>query len=160
MRWIGLGSPVAVLVMAAPFSVGYAAGAAKPSISRTAEGAGATVDAFHAALNRGDTKGALLLLADDALIFESGGVERTKAEYAAHHLKADVDFSKSVSSIVVRRTGRSDGVLAWVATDGRTKGNYMGKALDLLTAETMILRKVGGVWKIIHVHWSSAPSHR
>jgi ketosteroid isomerase-like protein len=46
--------------------------------------------------------------------------------------------------------------LAWVASEGRTTGTYKGKELDLLTTETMILRQVGGRWRIVHIHWSSA----
>jgi hypothetical protein len=46
--------------------------------------------------------------------------------------------------------------MAWVATEGRTKGTYKGKALDQLTTETMVLRQAGKDWKIVHIHWSSA----
>src|SRR5687767_1734260 len=67
-------------------------------LSAPARGAAATVDAFHAALGRGDTRSAVALLADDALIFEGGGVERTKQEYASHHLAADAAFSQAVPS--------------------------------------------------------------
>jgi ketosteroid isomerase-like protein len=125
-------------------------------LSPTAKGAAATVDAFHAALRGGDTRAAAALLADDALIFEAGGAERSKAEYAAHHLPADVEFSRATSSVVTRRAGRSDGALAWIATEGRTTGTYKGKALDLTATETMILRRAQGTWKIVHIHWSSA----
>jgi ketosteroid isomerase-like protein len=119
--------------------------------------AAATVDAFHAALRRGDTHAAAALLAEDALIFESGGVERTKAEYAAHHLPADTEFSRAVSSAVTRRTGASEGPIAWVSTEGRTTGTYKGKPVDLLTTETMVLRRAAGQWRIVHIHWSSQP---
>jgi len=148
----------AFMIVGSPLSAdGSAANAAAPAtLAPSARGAAATVDAFHAALHRGDTRAAAALLADDALIFETGGAERTKAEYAVHHLPADAEFSRSVSSVVTRRAGRSDGALAWIATEGRTTGTYKGKALDLLTTETMILRGAGGVWKIAHIHWSSA----
>ena len=36
-------------------------------------------------------------------------------------------------------------------------GIYKGKALDEVTTETMLLRRTGAGWKIIHIHWSSAP---
>ena len=39
------------------------------------------VNAFHAALKRGDATAALNLMAEDVVIFESGGVERNRAEY-------------------------------------------------------------------------------
>jgi ketosteroid isomerase-like protein len=134
-----------------------AATAAQPaSLPVSARGAAATVDAFHAALRRGDTRSAAALLSDDALIFEEGGAERSKSEYAAHHLSADAVFSQAIPSVVTRRVGRSDGMLAWIASEGRTTGTYKGKHLDRASAETMVLRRVGRAWKIVHVHWSSA----
>jgi ketosteroid isomerase-like protein len=152
----------ALLALAAPLAAherasnAPAAGALSPS----ARAAARTVDAFHAALRRGDTSAAADLLTDDALIFEAGGAERNKAEYAAEHLPADAEFSRAVSSVVTRRAGRSEGPVAWIATEGRTTGTYKGKALDLLTTETMILRRASdGAWRIIHIHWSSQRSH-
>lgn len=125
------------------------------AVSPAARPAAAVVDAFHAALHRGDTSAAAALLADDALIFESGSAERSKAEYAEHHLPADAAFSQAVPSSVTRRTGYSDGATAWIASEGRTSGTYKGKTLELVTTETMILRRAGKAWKIVHIHWSS-----
>jgi ketosteroid isomerase-like protein len=130
--------------------------AASGALSASARDAAATVDAFHAALHRGDARAAATLLADDALIFEAGHAERTKREYTEHHLPADAEFSRSVSSTATRRAGRSDGALAWIATEGRTTGTYKGRAVDELTTETMILHRTGRTWRIIHIHWSSA----
>jgi ketosteroid isomerase-like protein len=147
----------ALLVLAAPLAAHERApGAAQAGpLSPAARGAAATVDSFHAALRRGDTSAAAALLADDALIFEAGGAERGKAEYAAHHLPADAEFSLATSSVVTRRAGRSDGAIAWIATESRTTGTYKGKTIDLTATETMILRRAGGTWKIVHIHWSS-----
>jgi len=143
-----------LLAMAAPLTAQPAP--APAVLSASAVSAAATVDAFHAALRRGDTRSAAALLADDALIFEEGGVERSKAVYAAHHLPADAEFSKAVRSVVGRRAGHSDGRLAWIASDGRTSGTYRGKAVDRVTTETMVLRRTGREWRIVHIHWSSA----
>lgn len=126
-----------------------------PALPVSAHGAAATVDAFHAALRRGDTGAAASLLTDDALIFEEGGAERSKAEYSSHHLPADAAFSKAVSASVTRRTGHSTGSLAWVATEGQVSGTFQGKAISRATVETMVLRRVGKGWKIVHIHWSS-----
>ena len=93
-----------------------------------------------------------------SLIFESGGVERGKKEYASHHLSADAQFSKAVPSKVTRRVGHVAGATAWIATEGRTTGVFKGKAIDRKTVETMILRRTGGSWKIAHIHWSSGPA--
>jgi ketosteroid isomerase-like protein len=125
------------------------------AMSPSAKSAAATVDAFHAALRSGDTAAAAALLADDALIFEAGGVEHGKAEYAAHHLPADAEFAKLVASLATRRAGDSNGDWAWVASEGRTTGTYKGKAIDQATTETMLLRRDGQAWKIVHIHWSS-----
>ena len=132
-------------------------GAAKaPAVLPAARPAAAVVDAFHAALRRGDTEGALSHLAPNALIYEGGGVERGRQEYASHHLGADSAFSQAVPSTVTKRAGEAVGAVAWIATEGRTTGSYKGKAIDQVTTETMVLRRVGGAWKIAHIHWSSA----
>ncbi len=118
--------------------------------------AAAVVDRFHGALKSGDLDAAAALLDDKALIFESGGVERSKAEYASHHLPADAAFSKAVPGVITARAGGSAAGFAWVATESRTTGSFNGKPLDRLSTETMVLRQTGSAWKIVHIHWSSA----
>lgn len=159
MRLLPLGF-AALLAAAVPASAQGPAeqAAANAALPEPAREAAAIVDAFHSALNCGDTASAAGLLADDAVIFEEGGAERTKAEYAAHHLPADAEFSRTVTSTVTRRAGSSNGTLAWIATEGRMGGNLNGKAVDRLTTETMLLRRVGQGWQIAHIHWSSAPA--
>lgn len=161
MKSIQGGMIAALLIMAARLPAREPApNAARANThSKSAPGPGGTVDAFHAALHRGDARGASALLADEALIFESGGVEHTKAEYAAHHLPADAEFSRGVSSVVMQRTVRATGNLAWVASEGRTTGTYNGKSIAVRTTETMILHKSGSSWRIVHVHWSSGANH-
>ena len=152
-------------VVAASVVVANGAGAhtknEKPATAPTALAAAVrpaahVVDAFHDALARGDATKAAQLLADDAVIYEEGGAERSKAEYAGHHLPADAEFSKAIKSQVTRRAGFSEGNLAWVATEGRMTGSLNGKALNRVTTETMILRRSKTGWKIVHIHWSSA----
>ncbi len=134
-------------------NAGAAVGA--EDVAPTARLAAQTVDAFHAALAKGDTATALALLADDALIFEEGGVERSKAEYAAAHLAADAAFSAAVPSTRTRRSGRATGDFAWIATEGRTAGRFRERAVDRVNTETMVLKQVGGQWRIVHIHRSS-----
>ncbi len=157
MRLIAIGI-AGLAALSGPVS---ADGPARPQTNQSTlpisvRSAASTVDAFHAALARGDTDSAAALLADDAVIFEEGGVEGSKAEYAVDHLPVDAAFSRVVSSSVIRRSGGSAGTLAWIATEGRMTGTYKGKAVERLTTETMLLRRVGRAWKIIHIHWSSA----
>jgi ketosteroid isomerase-like protein len=126
------------------------------AVAPSARPAASVVDAFHAALRRGDTKAALSHLAENALIFESGGVERGRQEYASHHLGADSAFAQAVPGTVTKRAGEAVGNVAWIATEGRTRGTYKDKAIDRITTETMVLRRIGSAWKIAHIHWSSA----
>ena len=126
------------------------------TVAPSARPAAAVVDAFHAALRRGNTNAALSHLAPNALIYEAGGVERSRQEYASHHLGADAAFAQAVPGMVTRRAGEAVGGVAWIATEGRTKGTYKDKAIERITTETMVLRRIGGAWKIAHIHWSSA----
>jgi ketosteroid isomerase-like protein len=113
------------------------------------------VDAFHAALASGDTAAASGYLADAVIIYEAGGAERSKSEYAGAHLPADAEYAKAVGADLVRRNGGVSGDLAWVASEGRTKGQFKGRDVDQITTESMILRRTAGAWRIVHVHWSS-----
>jgi ketosteroid isomerase-like protein len=157
--------PTQLVVIAASMALPAAAMAHEPpaaaadvqsALPAAAADAAATVDAFHAALDRGDRQAALALLAPDALTFEAGGAERSRDEYAAEHLAADMAFSKAVPSKLTRRTGQSDGSTAWIASEGRTTGSWKGKPVDRVTTETMVLRRAGEGWAIVHIHWSSA----
>lgn len=136
--------------------VGHAsAQATHEALPAPARAPAAAVDGFHAALARGDTQSALNFLADGALIFEGGAVERSKAEYAAHHLAGDAAFSQAVPGIRHHRSGDAIGDIAWIASDGHTTGTYKDKRVDRRTTETMVLKRIGDSWKIVHIHWSS-----
>jgi ketosteroid isomerase-like protein len=147
---------ICALLLVAPGAPGRAP--IREAVAPSARAAAAAVDAFHAALRRGDTNAALALLADEALIFEDGRAERSKAEYALHHVGADSEYSKAVPAVATRRSGDSAGGIAWIATERRARGAFRGTDVNSVTEETMILRRVAGRWKIVHVHWSSAPS--
>ena len=131
-------------------------GAPAVALPPEAQEATATTEAFHRALRSGDLQAAESLLAGDALIYESGGVERGKAEYASHHLPADAAFAKATKRTITGRTGHARGDLAWIATETTTTGTYKGRAINSVSTETMVLRHENGVWRIAHVHWSSA----
>jgi ketosteroid isomerase-like protein len=60
-----------------------------------------------------------------------------------------------VGSELTRRAGGTAGELAWVASEGRTRGRFKERDVDRITTETMVLRRQAGGWRIIHVHWSS-----
>jgi ketosteroid isomerase-like protein len=115
----------------------------------------AVVDAFHAALGSGNADAVLALLAEDVMVLEEGGAERSREEYAGHHLPADMAFAAATEAEVTRRAAWVEGEMAWVLTEGRTSGQFNGRAINRLTAETMLLQRHGGSWRIRHIHWSS-----
>lgn len=128
---------------------------ASGSVAAEAAGAAMAVDAFHAALKAGDTAAALTLLAPDVMIFEEGGAERSRDEYASHHLGSDAAFAAASEGTVARRSGWADGGVAWITSEGRTTGQSNGRAVDRLTTETMVLKRHADGWRIHHIHWSS-----
>ncbi len=114
----------------------------------------ATVARYHAALESGDSLAALALLADDAVILESGGME-SRAEYRGHHLPADIAFARAIksargaASVVVR------GDVAWAWSTSTTQGEFRGRPINSAGAELMVLTRTAGGWKISAIHWSS-----
>ena len=130
---------------------------AVPAPAKDAMDPTGTADAFAAALGAGDEATVKLLLAPDVLIYESGGQESSRDEYAAHHMKADMAFlAKAQVQVIDRRHGTS-GDLAWVATRSRTTGTYKDKPVDFYGTESLVLRRDPGGWRIVHVQWSSQP---
>ncbi len=115
------------------------------------------VEQFGAALKAGDLDRSGALLAEDVLILESGGAETSRQEYLGDHAKHDAEFLKGARIEVKRRTARVDGGFAWVGTESELGATSNGKPLTLLSTETMVLRKTGPDWLIVHIHWSSRP---
>ena len=117
--------------------------------------ANATVTAFHRALASQDKEAVLALLTPEVVIFESGGAELSRAEYASHHLGADMKFSAATTRRVeAQRAGREEDA-AWVLTRTTTTGTFRDKEIDAKGVETMLLKHTPDGWKIFHIHWSS-----
>lgn len=114
----------------------------------------AIIERFHAALTAGDSAGAMALLAPDAIILESGGVE-TREEYRSHHLPGDMAYAKSTKSTrkPVRISVRGD--VAWVSSTSTTTGESRGRAVNSAGAELIVLTRAASGWRISAIHWSS-----
>lgn len=128
------------------------------ALAPDAMAAATTVDAFHAALKAGDTAAALTFLAPEVMIFEEGGAERSRDEYASHHLGSDAAYAAASEAVVLRRSGWADGDVAWITSEGRTTGQFNNRPVDRLTTETMVLKRHADGWRIHHIHWSSRAS--
>jgi uncharacterized membrane protein/ketosteroid isomerase-like protein len=115
------------------------------------------VDAFAAALKAGDAATIKRLLLPDVLIAEGGGAERSFAEYAGHHLPADMAFAKAVVFTVKDRKVIDGADMATVVSTSQAHGEFRGETVHSAMMETMVLKRVDGAWRIAHIHWSSAP---
>lgn len=114
-----------------------------------------TVTSFHEALTAGKPDDATSLLSPTIQIFESGYVERSRDEYAGHHLPGDIAFAKATSQSVLRQNERIEGNIAVVTRETETKGKFKGANVHSFGTETAVLQKQGDKWLITHVHWSS-----
>ncbi len=115
-------------------------------------------DALGAALAGGAADAVLELLAPELLVFEMGGAEKSRDEYQAHHLPWDLRFAAAVQEDRLDRRVYEMGDYALVATRSRRRGEYQGKAIDTVGTETLLLRRAGPGWEVLHIHWSSAPA--
>ena len=114
----------------------------------------AVVDRYHQALSDGDTATVLSLLANDAMILESGDIE-TRDEYRSHHLPADIQFARAVPSVRGPVHVLKQGDAAWAISTSKTQGVYQGRTVASQGAELMVLTKEVHHWKIRVIHWSS-----
>lgn len=114
------------------------------------------VHGYHKALETGDSKAILQLLAPDAVILESGGRE-TREEYHAHHLQADIQFAQAVPTRRSELQIIVSGNVAWSNSTSVTQGTFKERPINLAGAELMVLSKTAQGWVIRAIHWSSRP---
>lgn len=113
-----------------------------------------TVDAFHEALEEGSAEQAKSWLDPQIVIMESGETQRSVAEYASHHLAADIEFSKSVDSKLLHRAVQSTNAMACVASEYLLSAKA-GAQSKLVSTETVVMQRRADRWQIVHIHWSS-----
>jgi len=138
---------VALACLIACASAAIAQGARTPS---------EVVDAFHAALRSKDTAGALSMLDRGLVVFEFGAVDPTVEAYAFQHLPFDMDVAVATRwQLETRRVG-GEGNERWVLSTYRVTGKQAdGTPIDQSTLETVILRRAGELFRIVHFHWST-----
>jgi ketosteroid isomerase-like protein len=125
------------------------------SVPAAAKDAVATVERFSAALSAGDLAKAGKELDPNVLILESGGAERSAAEYLSGHAKSDAEFLRTAHQQLRRRGAHASGDFAWVASESELHLQKDGKPVTVLSTETMLLQRRAAEWKIVHIHWSS-----
>jgi ketosteroid isomerase-like protein len=94
------------------------------------------------------------LFLPDALIVEAGTVQ-TRDEYQHEHLAEDIAFARAAPSTQRDVIVRQEGDVAWVTSTFRVTGKFQEKPIDNIAAETVVLTKTLGGWRIRAIHWSS-----
>ena len=128
--------------------------AASPHHADDSASVASVVHQYQRALATGDSAAALALLAPDAVILESGGIE-TREEYRSHHLKSDIEFARAVKSTDSPLRVRVRGDVAWVASTSTAEGQFRGRPVNSFGAELMVLTRTARGWEIAAIHWSS-----
>ena len=145
---------LAMLTLTSNLDAQRAADASPPRHASDSAEVVATIERFHSALSSGDSAAALRLLAPDVTIVEGGAVERL-ADYAAHHLMADIEFAKSVRSQYTPVQVVVSGDVAWVTSTSIAQGEARGRTVNSQGAELIVLTRASNGWRIRSVHWSS-----
>ncbi len=115
------------------------------------------VNAYSNALKAKDVAALRTLLAPDVIIAEGGGAERSVEEYAGHHMPADMAFTAAVDFTLKKRDVIAGEDIATVISESQVHGTFREQTIHSRMMETMVLRRVDDHWRIVHIHWSSAP---
>lgn len=110
---------------------------------------------FAAALKSGDREGVLACLAPEVVIFEHGGAELSREEYAEHHLGGDMEYLRGIDVRIVDRRVLDGGDRVVVLTRSESSGQFRDKPVASVGTETLVLERRGSGWILVHVHWSS-----
>ncbi|MCI0486587.1 MAG: nuclear transport factor 2 family protein [Blastocatellia bacterium] len=114
----------------------------------------AAVEKYNQAFRSKDVATIRGLLADDVLLYEHSVRNDGLADVFEKHLKPEIlefeDMKAEFSD--VRITPGAD--LALVTRQYKIQGKFRGRDITATGNETMVWKKVGGEWKIAHIHYS------
>ncbi|MEP6831790.1 MAG: nuclear transport factor 2 family protein [Gemmatimonas sp.] len=114
----------------------------------------AAVERFHGALAASDSALAVSVLADDALVIESGAIQ-SRAEYLGGHLGADMKASQGSKGVRSVTKVTVVGTMAYVVSKTETPASGAEGSTASELVELMVVSKSTNGWKIRAVHWSS-----
>jgi ketosteroid isomerase-like protein len=94
------------------------------------------------------------LLSEDVLLYEHSVKNDGREDVFENHLKPEIlEFENvKLDFTDVRVTPGTD--LALVTRRYTLDGTYQGKPLQASANETMVWKRVGAEWKIVHIHYS------
>lgn len=118
----------------------------------------AALQAFNDALEVGNRDLAIAHLAPDLHVVENG-ITEDRAAYIGSHLAADIDFQKTVRSILLARTvsGSPRGPQT-VSSTMRLVSNRSDRTIDIVVGETATIVPTADGWRIARLEWHSNPS--
>lgn len=146
MRLKMLAIPVGLLLMAA-----VAARAQTPAADPQLK---AAIEKYERAFRHKDVETVKSLLAPDVLLYEHSVRNDGLQDVFENHLKPEIlefqDLQLEFSD--VRVTPGTD--LALLTRQYRVRGKLRERVIDAQGNETMVWKRVAGVWKIAHIHYS------
>lgn len=110
------------------------------------------VDAFHAALKRGDDAQVMTLLDRGLVVFEGGKTNPDLNDYVNQHMPGDKAAAARYEWTIENRTVGGEGDHYWVFSTYRLTQRFN---LDRTLLETALLQRTGDSFHIVHIHWSS-----
>lgn len=96
------------------------------------------------------------LLSRRLVVFEQGGVDRSRRDYSSAHLSDDIRAETHQARVLLSRKNGGSEALQWVLSEYRLSpdNDPKGDLPTVIETETMVLRRVQDSWRIIHIHWS------
>ncbi len=115
------------------------------------------VNEIARAFERGDLASLDTLYHDSVTVFEGGNVDKGWRAYRDGHLAPELDLlverTMRISDLRVRLAGGS----AWATFSYSLAAVADGRPVAANGVGTMVLRKLGGRWLVVHSHTSSVP---
>ncbi len=153
-----LAAPLAGIVLLAVPSLGHAQ--SRAANDRPEDQVRAVVLAVPVAVERGDLEALDALYSHDpsVLIIEGASADVGWKQYRDHHLTPELKAVKNLNYKYSKVAVSVVGEVAWASFDYSLDAVMKGKPLSLTGKGTLVLRKTGGAWKIVHSHTSGRPA--
>ena len=99
---------------------------------------------------------------EGARYFESGGQNQGLTDLIEHHVEPEADAFEGFELNFTNVRTYVEGDFAWAIADTEIKATVRkdGRVIDNKGHQTLLFRKVGGEWKVVHTHSSSRPVKR
>lgn len=130
--------------------------AAKRPPADPADAVRTTVLRHAEAIEKRDLAALDTLYADDPelLVIENSGADKSWKAYRDHHLAPELAEVKDLRYRYANVRVDVDAALAWATFEYELHAVIKDKPLDVVGRGTMVLRRKGDAWKIVHSHTS------